>query len=143
MNIDEALEQAVCGEKVRAVDMAPGTYLDYHFDGFRINLAGGSSSGYRLKETDKAVAWEVYTPPAPAAPAWDMSKVNPAPAAPAVKRRGRKPSFVPPAVIDDVDYGTPTTPTEPVKPLSNPWLEAGLTSQPPAATGWATFKPKD
>lgn len=132
MNLDQALSEAVLGERVRAVDMPEGVYIDYQFNGWRINFPSGSSSGYSIKEHDKTVEWEVWVKPEPVNVGWgDFTP----PPAPAPKRRGRKPSFTPPAVIDDVEYGEPKPETKP----SNPWAEAGLTGEEKPATGWAIF----
>lgn len=125
MTLDEALEQAVLGEKVRAVDMPHGVYIDYHFAGFRINFPTGSSSGYMIKEHDERIKWEIYEPPV-ANVGWG-SYQPPAQVFYAEKRekseapkrgRPRKDAWQPPAVIDDV-------------PLK--------TEAKPAGTGWAVF----
>jgi hypothetical protein len=129
MNMGEALSAAVDGEKVRAVNMAAGVYIDYHFNGWRINLPGGASSGWHSTEHDN-VEWEVYVKPEPQG--WDMSAVKPVVAPEPVKRRGRK-AWVPPAEINDIDDAKP----EP-KP-SNPWLEAGLTTAEKPVSGWGDY----
>lgn len=132
MTFDEALSAAVDGELVRAVDMAEGTYIDYNFDGWRINLHAGASSGYRFKEHDKGVAWEVYVKPKPVNVGWGDFE-PPKLAEPAPKRRGRK-AWVPPAEVNDIDDAKPVA-----APKPNPWADAGIAAKP-AATGWAIFK---
>lgn len=57
MTLDEALTEAVCGARVRATNMQEGSYIDYNFNGWRINFAGGSSSGWTPRELDYASEW--------------------------------------------------------------------------------------
>ena len=127
MNRREAFEAAVMGDKVRAADMPEGVYIDYNFNGWRINFHSGSSSGYTSREHDETVDWEVYVKPEPVG--WDMSMVQTRPftdkeiadTVKAVKRiainsefgkfskssrRGRK-AWVPPAEINDIDDTKP------------------------------------
>lgn len=147
MNREEALAEAVIGERVRAVDMPEGVYINYHFNGWRINFPGGSSSGYGFKEHDETVEWEVYVKPAPTG--WDMSRVIHLDGCTtkeqahniAKKRRGRT-AWVPPAEINDIDDATPIVVSfDPgfeaaVAIKSNPWADAGLTSEPKPANCW-------
>src|SRR5687768_10174787 len=101
--------------------MAPGSYVDYHFNGWRINHHAGGNSGYTFRDADKEAEWEIYTPPAPVVSGWDMAKVNPPPVA-APKRRGRKPAFVPPPVIDDVPWqGSKAAPEPVAAPKPSGW----------------------
>lgn len=58
MTLDEALEAAVCGSRVRAANMQPGAYVDYQFNGWRINFAGGASSGWHPTDIDREAEWE-------------------------------------------------------------------------------------
>lgn len=62
MTFDEAMSAAVDGERVRAVDMQAGSYVDYHFNGWRRNFAGGASSGFNPTPHDRETEWEVYAP---------------------------------------------------------------------------------
>lgn len=160
MTRDEALEAAVIGERVRAVDMPEGVYIDYQFNGWRINFPGGSSSGYGMKPHDETVDWEVYVKPAPTG--WDMALVKPPEPVAAPKRRGRK-AWQPPAEINDIDDANPHpyyAPGDPRRAIpyaerdtpivvsvdpgfeaavaikSNPWADAGLTSEPKPANCW-------
>lgn len=157
MTLDEALEAAVLGEKVRAVDMQAGTYIDYHFNGWRINTATGSSSFYNIKEHDKTVDWEIFVPPVvnvgwgdfkPPKPTTFMQEVQ------QVGRASRKPGRKP-VVYEFVGEPVPLLNQKPTladeleakekamrelgAKLINPWAEAGLTDDKPAATGWAVF----
>lgn len=59
LTLDEALEAAILGYNVRAVDMGEGTFVRYDFAGFRIHHAGGSSSGWSQRPHDATVAWHV------------------------------------------------------------------------------------
>jgi hypothetical protein len=132
MTFDEALSAAILGDKVRPVDMQPGAFIDYQFNGWRINMPSGSSSGYTLKEHDKTVAWELYVKPEPVFVPSPF--VNPEPAIAAAKR-GRK-AWVPPSEVNDIGWhGNPNE----VVIKSNPWAEAGLTAEPKPASGWAIF----
>lgn len=58
MTLDEALEAAICGSRVRATNMQPGAYVDYQFNGWRINFAGGASSGWHPTDIDRKAEWE-------------------------------------------------------------------------------------
>jgi hypothetical protein len=62
MTFDEALSAAIEGERVRADDMQPGSYVDYHFNGWRRNFAGGASSGFTPTELDRAANWSIFEP---------------------------------------------------------------------------------
>lgn len=57
MTLDEALSEAVCGARVRATNMQPGSYIDYNFNGWRINFEGGSSSGWTPRDIDREAEW--------------------------------------------------------------------------------------
>jgi hypothetical protein len=59
LTCDDALSLAVIGYKVRAVDMAEGTFVDYNFAGWRINHAAGASSGWSARTIDYAADWHV------------------------------------------------------------------------------------
>ena len=59
LTCDDALSLAVLGYKVRAVDMAEGSFVDYNFAGWRINHAAGASSGWSQRSHDYAVDWHV------------------------------------------------------------------------------------
>lgn len=59
LTLDQALEAAVLGYNVRAVDMQPGSFINYNFAGFRINFDSGSSSGWRQRDHDATVEWRV------------------------------------------------------------------------------------
>ncbi|QJD54425.1 hypothetical protein P9A28_gp39 [Sphingomonas phage Eidolon] len=59
LTCDDALSLAVIGYKVRAVDMAEGTFVDYNFAGWRINHAAGASSGWSARSIDYAAEWHV------------------------------------------------------------------------------------
>lgn len=65
MTLDEALSAAILGDRVRAVDMPEGVYVDYHFQGWRKNFPTGSSSGFIPMAHDATVAWEVVALPEP------------------------------------------------------------------------------
>lgn len=65
LTLDQALEAAVLGYNVRAVDMQPGAFINYNFAGFRINFEGGSSSGWSRRSHDETVAWHVIDDPEP------------------------------------------------------------------------------
>lgn len=149
MNYREALSEAVAGERVRAVDMPEGVYIDYQFNGWRINFPSGSSSGYSSKPHDETVEWEVYVKPEPKG--WDMALVKPPEPPEPVKRRGRK-AWVPPAEINDIDdavsYPMVANHSDEAafaaqqaleKAISNPWAEAGLTSEEKPVSGWADY----
>ena len=49
----------VDGFKVTCPRFGPGTFVDYQFNGLRINHAGGSSSGYTATAEDMAVEWSL------------------------------------------------------------------------------------
>ncbi len=57
MTLDEALSEAILGARVRCVTMQPGAYIDYNFNGWRINFEGGSSSGWTPRELDEQAEW--------------------------------------------------------------------------------------
>lgn len=59
LTCDDALSLAVLGYKVRAVDMGEGTFVDYNFNGWRINHASGASSGWSARTIDYAADWHV------------------------------------------------------------------------------------
>jgi hypothetical protein len=59
MTLDEAMSAAVDGARVRRLTMQPGAYVDYQFNGWRINFANGDGSGWRPTEVDEAAEWEV------------------------------------------------------------------------------------
>ena len=59
LTLDDALSLAVLGYKVRAVDMQPGSFIDYQFAGWRINFDSGSSSGWSKRPHDETVDWHV------------------------------------------------------------------------------------
>lgn len=138
MNFDEALEAAIVGEKVRAVDMQPGAYVDYPtpFNGWRINFPSGSSSGYTFKDHDKGVDWEIYEPPVVAWPSLpDIKPREPFKIEPGQGRRGRRRQTVE-FTGEAIAWGKPE-----VKPALNPWADAGLTDEPkPAKSGWDSYE---
>lgn len=72
MTIDEALNEAILGSRVRAKGMQPGSYIDYHFNGWRINFPSGSSSDFvTQKETYADDEWEVIgEEPKPTLDSW-------------------------------------------------------------------------
>lgn len=135
MTFDEALEQAVLGERVRAVNMMPGAYVNYNFDGWRINTPGGSSSGYTFRDIDKESEWEICTPiyepklveRKPWAGLTDrLNPPAPDPLAMVKKQRGvveepkrGRPKWQPPAEINDIDDVKPS-PWASLKP-ANAW----------------------
>jgi hypothetical protein len=57
MTLDEALEAAMLGDRVRASNMQPGSYVDYNFNGWRRNFAGGSSSAFTFTDHDREAEW--------------------------------------------------------------------------------------
>lgn len=59
LTLDDALSLAVLGYKVHAVDMQPGSFIDYNFAGWRINFDSGSSSGWSQRPHDATVEWRV------------------------------------------------------------------------------------
>ena len=59
LTCDDALSLAVLGYKVRAEDMAEGTFVDYNFNGWRIHHAAGASSGWSQRTHDYSVNWHV------------------------------------------------------------------------------------
>jgi hypothetical protein len=63
MTFDEAYSEAIQGAWVRAVDMQPGSYISYNFNGLRINFEGGSSSGWTPRDRDRKAEWEICGPP--------------------------------------------------------------------------------
>lgn len=68
LTLAQALEAAVLGYRVRAVDMQDGSFINYNFAGFRINFEGGSSSGWSRRPHDETVAWHVIDEPEPSKP---------------------------------------------------------------------------
>lgn len=56
-DLDRALSLAVTGYRVRATNMQPGAYVDYQFNGWRINFPGGSSSGWTPRDIDREAEW--------------------------------------------------------------------------------------
>lgn len=98
-DLDRALSLAVCGYRVRATNMQPGAYVDYNFNGWRINFPGGSSSGWTPRDIDKAAEWvevPIEAPkPAPALKGgWGSLKVRLTDPTP--------PTYVPPPIVKDV-----------------------------------------
>lgn len=63
MNYEDALSAAIQGDRVRHDRMQPGSYLDYQFNGWRINFEGGSSSGFSPREVDLFATWHVVPLP--------------------------------------------------------------------------------
>lgn len=59
MTYDEAFDAAVLGDRVRADNMGEGVYVDYNFNGLRINFPGGSSSGWTARDIDEAANWSI------------------------------------------------------------------------------------
>jgi hypothetical protein len=63
MNVNQALEKAVLGFRVRHDGMQKGSYIYYEFDGWRIQFTNdgrkGSSSGWWADESDKRDDWYV------------------------------------------------------------------------------------
>lgn len=90
MTLDEALSAAILGDRVRAVDMPEGVYVDYHFQGWRKNFPSGSSSGFIPMAHDATVAWEVVAPPErkPAVGKWGTGVVPKAPEPPVLVQTG-------------------------------------------------------
>lgn len=155
MNIDEALAEAIVGERVRAVDMQPGVYIDYHFNGWRINFPSGDSSGYSHREHDKTVEWEIWEAPKPQG--WASYPTPPVPASEPPKRgRRTKPVDLP---INDIgDWrnlaASPAKASEPECPphswTEHPCPDAGQEgkeycelcgTEKPASEGWPSLKP--
>jgi hypothetical protein len=77
MTYDEAYSEAVQGAWVRPIDLQPGAWISYGFDGLRINFPGGSSSGWTAREHDRACEWETCGPPEAPRPAPAPSKWGP------------------------------------------------------------------
>jgi hypothetical protein len=106
MTLDEALEAAVLGERVRADTMQPGSYVDYHFNGWRRNFESGSSSGWHQTEADKAAEWSIFVePPKPALGKWGppvIKRPEPNQPADADRRWGKLIAGTPPAIDDDI-----------------------------------------
>lgn len=59
LTYDEAYEAAVCGYRVRCDRLQEGAYVDYQFNGLRINFAGGSSSGFTARDEDIGSPWSI------------------------------------------------------------------------------------
>lgn len=59
LTLDDALSLTIIGYRVRAADMPEGTFIDYNFNGFRINHAAGASSGWTSRPHDETVNWHV------------------------------------------------------------------------------------
>jgi hypothetical protein len=112
MTLDEALSEAVCGARVRATNMQEGSYIDYNFNGWRINFEGGSSSGWTPRDIDRESEWvevPIEAPkPAPAKGAWANFTPSTPPgeyeATLKVDRKGRiQPDKVRPIVADVIE----------------------------------------
>lgn len=77
MNMHDALSEAILGERVRSDRMQPGSYIDYHFNGWRINFPGGSSSGWTWREADEQAEWSIIEDEAePKRDAWGRPLVD-------------------------------------------------------------------
>lgn len=118
MNYREAFSEAVQGERVTCDRLGEGVYIDYQFNGLRINHPHGGSSGFTPRDADIAAEWRVVLlepptrpAPAPAGNAWG-SWGKPTPAAPHV-------GTVPP--VDDVII----IGEEPSKPEASKWGKWG------------------
>lgn len=68
MKYAEIWPLVVEGYKVTCDRFGEGTYVDYQFNGLRINHAGGSSSGFTARDEDIAAEWSLVPDEAPAAP---------------------------------------------------------------------------
>lgn len=91
MNYREAYAAAILGERVTCDRLGPGTFVDYRFAGLRINLKGGSHSGYTATAEDRAAEWRLFEPDnvgkpwpkpepvleAPSRPVWPKKKELP------------------------------------------------------------------
>ncbi len=65
----------VDGFRVTCERFGPGTFVDYQFNGLRINHAGGSSSGFTPREEDMACEWSLVPDDPPhVAPKAEASK---------------------------------------------------------------------
>lgn len=59
MKYAEIWSHVVEGFRVTCPRFGPGTFVDYQFNGLRINHAGGSSSGFSPTDEDKVVEWSL------------------------------------------------------------------------------------
>lgn len=59
MKYEDIWSHVVDGFKVRCERLQAGAYVDYQFNGLRINFPSGSSSGYTPREEDMAVEWSL------------------------------------------------------------------------------------
>lgn len=106
MKYAEIWPHVVDGFKVTCERFGEGTFVDYQFNGLRINHKGGSSSGYTATEADMAVEWSIVpdepiaaTPAPPPKPfddvlvldggKWGKPTPAPAPAPPNVGKWGK------------------------------------------------------
>lgn len=161
MTFDEIWPVVVDGGRVTCDRLGAGVFIDYQFNGLRINHPHGASSGFTGTDEDRAAEWREITDEDEAKAqarrdaakpvGWDKAAIKTPAVTPELKRRGRK-AWTPPAEINDIDDAKPvecapfTGPEAdayhktlpPIVP-SNPWAEAGLTSEQKPASGWANY----
>lgn len=70
MNLSEALSEAVLGARVRHPTMQPGSFIDYAFNGWRINFPSGSQSGWRATCEEPVDGWVIQPVGTPARSSW-------------------------------------------------------------------------
>lgn len=61
MKFEDIWQVVVDGGKVTCDRIGPGVYVDYAFNGLRINHPHGASSGFRGTEEDRAAEWREVT----------------------------------------------------------------------------------
>jgi hypothetical protein len=79
LTIDEGLEAAVLGYKVRYDGMPEGAYIHYDFNSWRIQFADirgrigeGSSSQWGITDHAKRAAWTIFDPQPQPVNAWGL-----------------------------------------------------------------------
>lgn len=72
LTLDEALSEAVLGARITSDSIQQGAYVEYQFNGWRINFPAGSSCGWRPFDIHKAAEWRVVPiePPPPKPSKW-------------------------------------------------------------------------
>ncbi len=69
MTFDEARSEAVAGARITSLSIQRGAYVDYHFNGLRVNYPSGSNSGFSPTDADFREDWSIV-PDSPKEGGW-------------------------------------------------------------------------
>lgn len=59
MTYDEAFSEAVLGARVTSYTLGNGSYVDYNFNGLRLNDSGGRTSAFSPSSQDRSAVWSI------------------------------------------------------------------------------------